>query len=213
MNKLLLLLLAQSPEKPAGTQAKAPGVQTKAPTPAPSGKAPASLSDQFPGLEFRNIGPFRGGRVVAVTGVRGQPLVYYFGGTGGGVWKTTDGGASWKNISDSFFRTSSIGAVAVAESFLTTLADQQSVTAAQTNLQRREVFAKTVHVLADNELRPGADAARADAELAAARILLLQAQGEEQAARSLLAALLGDGSGGHQDHARALFFHDVGGDR
>jgi photosystem II stability/assembly factor-like uncharacterized protein len=110
------MLLAQSPEEPPGTQAKAPGVQTNAPAPEPSGKAPASLSDQFPGLEFRNIGPFRGGRVVAVTGVRGQPLVYYFGGTGGGVWKTTDGGASWKNISDSFFRTSSIGAVAVAES-------------------------------------------------------------------------------------------------
>jgi photosystem II stability/assembly factor-like uncharacterized protein len=74
------------------------------------------LSDRFPGLEFRSIGPFRGGRSVAVTGVRGQPLVYYFGATGGGVWKTTDGGASWQNVSDKFFKTSSIGAVAVADS-------------------------------------------------------------------------------------------------
>lgn len=83
-------------------------------------------------------------------------------------------------------------AVGVAEAFMTALADQQSVKAAQANLQRREVFAKTVHVLVDNQLRPGADAARADAELAAARILLVQAQGEEQAARALLAALLGE---------------------
>ncbi len=77
---------------------------------------PPSLSDLFPGLEFRNIGPFRGGRSVAVTGVRGEPLVYYFGGTGSGVWKTTDGGATWANISDKFFKTSSVGAIAVADS-------------------------------------------------------------------------------------------------
>jgi photosystem II stability/assembly factor-like uncharacterized protein len=77
---------------------------------------PPTLSDQFPGLEFRSIGPFRGGRVTAVTGVRGEPLVFYFGATGGGVWKTTDGGATWAPISDKYFKTASVGAIAVAES-------------------------------------------------------------------------------------------------
>jgi photosystem II stability/assembly factor-like uncharacterized protein len=100
--------LAQTPEKRPATTVKAAAEPKAASVP--------SFSDQFPGLEFRNIGPFRGGRSVAVTGVRGQPLVYYFGATGGGVWKTTDGGASWKNVSDKFFKTSSIGAVAVADS-------------------------------------------------------------------------------------------------
>ena len=65
-------------------------------------------------LEYRNLGPYRGGRSAAVTGVPGQPSTYYFGGAGGGVWKTTDGGQTWKNISDDFFG-GSIGAVAVSE--------------------------------------------------------------------------------------------------
>jgi photosystem II stability/assembly factor-like uncharacterized protein len=69
----------------------------------------------FGGLEWRNIGPFRGGRSATVTGVKGKPNLYYFGSTGGGVWKTLDGGQSWKNISDGFFG-GSIGAVEVAPS-------------------------------------------------------------------------------------------------
>lgn len=64
-------------------------------------------------LEYRNIGPFRGGRSAAVTGVAGKPMLYYFGSTGGGVWRTTDGGQSWENISDGYFG-GSIGAVAVS---------------------------------------------------------------------------------------------------
>jgi photosystem II stability/assembly factor-like uncharacterized protein len=68
------------------------------------------------GLEWRNVGPHRGGRVVAVAGVPSQPYVYYFGGTGGGVWKTTDGGIRWLNVSDGQLGTGSVGAVAVAES-------------------------------------------------------------------------------------------------
>lgn len=68
------------------------------------------------GLSFRCIGPSRGGRVVAVTGVRGKPLVYYFGGTGGGVFKTADGGSSWEPVSDKDLKTGSVGAIAVAES-------------------------------------------------------------------------------------------------
>ena len=65
-------------------------------------------------LEYRSIGPYRGGRSAAVAGVVGDPMTYYFGGTGGGVWKSTNGGQNWKNISDGFFG-GSIGAVAVSE--------------------------------------------------------------------------------------------------
>ena len=72
-------------------------------------------SSNFTALKFRNIGPFRGGRCVAVSGVSGQPLTYYMGSTGGGVWKTTDAGQSWKNISDGYFRTGSVGDIAVSQ--------------------------------------------------------------------------------------------------
>ncbi|MGH9761866.1 MAG: WD40/YVTN/BNR-like repeat-containing protein, partial [Blastocatellia bacterium] len=70
----------------------------------------------FKGLSWRQIGPFRGGRAVACTGVPSQPNVFYFGATGGGVWKSTDGGANWRNVSDGFFGTGSVGAIAVADS-------------------------------------------------------------------------------------------------
>lgn len=72
-------------------------------------------STLYNALEWRSIGPFRGGRSSAVTGVEGQPNVYYMGSAGGGVWKTTDAGNTWANISDGYFG-GSIGAVAVAES-------------------------------------------------------------------------------------------------
>ncbi len=65
-------------------------------------------------LTFRSIGPYRGGRSAAVTGVPGQPMKAYFGSTGGGVWKSETGGDSWQNISDGYFG-GSIGAVAVSE--------------------------------------------------------------------------------------------------
>ncbi|MGA9853544.1 MAG: glycosyl hydrolase [Gammaproteobacteria bacterium] len=67
-------------------------------------------------LQWRLIGPFRGGRSVAVAGVASEPRTFYFGATGGGVWKTTDGGISWQNVSDKFFKTSPVGALAVAPS-------------------------------------------------------------------------------------------------
>src|SRR5918995_3697946 len=70
----------------------------------------------FKSLKWRSIGPFRGGRSVAGTGVVGDPKTYYMGTTGGGVWKTEDMGISWRNISDGFFKTGSVGAIAVAES-------------------------------------------------------------------------------------------------
>ncbi len=75
-----------------------------------------SLSKAFSSLKFRNVGPFRGGRSNAVTGVLGQPQVYYFGSTGGGVWKTTDAGITWNNISDGQLKTGSVGALAVSSS-------------------------------------------------------------------------------------------------
>ena len=65
---------------------------------------------------FRNVGPLRGGRVTAVEGVAQQPSVFYMGATGGGVWKTSDYGMSWDNVSDGFFATPSIGAIAVDQS-------------------------------------------------------------------------------------------------
>ena len=65
-------------------------------------------------LEWRSIGPFRGGRSAAVTGVEGKPNLFYMGATGGGVWKTEDGGGSWSNISDGYFG-GSIGSIAVSE--------------------------------------------------------------------------------------------------
>ncbi len=67
------------------------------------------------GMKWRQIGPFRGGRVVAVSGVPGDPATWYFGGVGGGVWKSTDVGASWKPVFDGQ-KISSIGAIAVADS-------------------------------------------------------------------------------------------------
>ena len=68
----------------------------------------------YSAIKWRSIGPFRGGRSAAVTGVRGKPTLFYMGTTGGGVWKSTDGGSNWENISDGYFG-GSIGAVAVSE--------------------------------------------------------------------------------------------------
>jgi len=67
-------------------------------------------------LEYRNIGPFRGGRSVAVAGHPDQPDTYYTGFTGGGVYKTTDGGQNWHNVSDGYFKTGSVGALTAAPS-------------------------------------------------------------------------------------------------
>src|SRR6201992_1454685 len=66
------------------------------------------------GMRYRMIVPDRGGRVTAVTGVPSEPQTFYMGSTGGGVWKTTDAGHSWKNISDAYFTVASIGAVEVS---------------------------------------------------------------------------------------------------
>ncbi len=86
---------------------------------APAGEDKEEGEDKNPwkGMQYRLVGPFRGGRVVAVAGVVGQDNVYYFGATAGGVWKTTDGGLNWKPIFDKTKDASpAIGAIAVSES-------------------------------------------------------------------------------------------------
>src|SRR4029453_9957540 len=79
---------------------------------------PAATVDSalFSGLRWRSIGPARGGRSIAVAGSTARPLEYYFGATGGGIWKTVDGGVTWRAVSDRFLETSSVGAIAISES-------------------------------------------------------------------------------------------------
>ncbi len=98
---------------PSPTPQFAPSPRTS-PTPplatTPTRKNPLEL------FQYRQIGPFRGGRVTAVAGIPNQPNVYYFGATGGGVYKTTDGGVNWIPVSDDYFKTGSVGAIGVSES-------------------------------------------------------------------------------------------------
>lgn len=76
----------------------------------------ARMEDAVGSLEWRLIGPFRGGRVTSVVGHPTNPLCFYFGACAGGVFKTEDGGLHWKNVSDGYFRTASVGALAIAAS-------------------------------------------------------------------------------------------------
>ncbi len=104
-----------SSQRPSPSQSPSP---TLSPSPTQS-PLPTALNDNdsiFKPVKWRSIGPFRGGRSVASTGVIGDPKTYYMGTTGGGLWKTEDMGISWRNISDGFFKTATIGAIAVAES-------------------------------------------------------------------------------------------------
>ncbi len=89
------------------------GVLSAQTAPSINGAVDPSL---FAGLRWRSIGPNRGGRSQAVAGSASRPFEYYFGATGGGLWKTTDGGQTWAAVSDKAFKTSSVGAVAVAPS-------------------------------------------------------------------------------------------------
>ena len=108
MKQIFLLLLALCFCLPTHAQRK------KKKTPIKQVLANSSFnSDLYKGLKFRNIGPFRGGRSVAVSGVIGDPMTYYMGSTGGGIWKTEDAGISWSNISDGQLKTGSVGAIAV----------------------------------------------------------------------------------------------------
>lgn len=103
----ILLSIAVSAQRPAKPTASLP---------ASTALTPVDYNAWFKPMKWRSIGPFRGGRSVAVSGVSGQIGSYYMGTTGGGLWKTEDLGISWHNISDGFFRTGSVGAVAVSES-------------------------------------------------------------------------------------------------
>ncbi|MEL6863587.1 MAG: glycosyl hydrolase [Bacteroidota bacterium] len=98
---LLLSLLAPSPLQ-AQKKKKAKNTNTTAMNEAVYGA-----------LQWRSIGPYRGGRATAVTGVPGHPNLFYFGASGGGIWRTEDGGRQWENISDGFFG-GSVGAIAVS---------------------------------------------------------------------------------------------------
>ena len=100
---LLLLLSLTGPE----TAAQKRNAKKSLPDPVPQ--------EIFTGLSYRNIGPFRGGRVAAVEGIEGNGELFYMGATGGGVWKTKNRGETWINISDGFFG-GTIGAVDVSDS-------------------------------------------------------------------------------------------------
>ena len=82
----------------------------------PEARAAAADSALLAQYRWRNIGPDRGGRSIAVSGVKGRPKEAYFGATGGGLWKTTDGGENWGPVTDGQLKSASVGAVAVSES-------------------------------------------------------------------------------------------------
>jgi photosystem II stability/assembly factor-like uncharacterized protein len=105
---LFVLTLSSTPLLPA--------VRAQAPAPA---QAPAAASvdpSLYSGMRWRSIGPDRGGRSIAVAGSAARANEYYFGAVGGGVWKTTDYGITWTPVGDTDFRTTSVGAIAVAPS-------------------------------------------------------------------------------------------------
>jgi photosystem II stability/assembly factor-like uncharacterized protein len=103
-------------QKPAEKQ-KASANTAEKPASAPNEDDDKAAQGPFKGMQYRLVGPYRGGRVVAVSGVVGQNDTYYFGAVAGGVWKTTDGGLTWKPIFDKTKGASpAIGAIAVAES-------------------------------------------------------------------------------------------------
>src|SRR6478672_6368613 len=107
----LAVTVAAALSTPLDTPARLQAQAAVATAPA-AGVDPALLA----GLHWRSLGPARGGRSQAVAGSTSRPLEYYFGATGGGLWKTTDGGLTWRAVSDRFFKSSSVGAIAVSAS-------------------------------------------------------------------------------------------------
>jgi photosystem II stability/assembly factor-like uncharacterized protein len=112
MRNWVAVLLAASSVVASATVNRSPAVAATSVQPA----APSIDPKLYAGLRWRSIGPARGGRSIAVAGSAARRDEYYFGATGGGLWKTIDGGVTWRPVSDGFFKTSSVGAVAVAES-------------------------------------------------------------------------------------------------
>jgi len=109
----LSLLLVPALSAKAAAQAAEPQGDRPGPGPVETRTLDAAL---WEGLEFRSVGPSRGGRVTTVAGHPDRPGTYYAGSTGGGLWKTTDYGNTWRNLTDHAFATSSMGAVQVARS-------------------------------------------------------------------------------------------------
>ena len=111
----LAAFASQPPAKPA---AKPSGsASTKAAVPAPTALEPITLDSSLRrNFRWRNLGPDRGGRSIATSGVKGQPKIGYFGAVGGGLWKTQDGGETWAPITDGQLTSASVGAIAVSES-------------------------------------------------------------------------------------------------
>jgi photosystem II stability/assembly factor-like uncharacterized protein len=131
--------LAALPLTPLGLEAQA-GRQPQQP-PVPPTTFPATA---FAGLSYRNIGPNRGGRSIAVSGSRQRPKEYYFGATGGGLWKTTDGGLTWKPVTDGQIRSSSVGSVAVAPSHPDTVYIGMGETELRGNIQQGDGVYRSV---------------------------------------------------------------------
>ena len=106
-----VLSVASSPDAAGAQRPRTPPLRSTG-TPV---VAPTVDSSLYQALDWRLLGPFRGGRAVTITGVPSQPMTFYLGATGGGVWKTDDAGMNWRNITDAFLRTGTVGAIAVAE--------------------------------------------------------------------------------------------------
>src|SRR4051812_33682492 len=102
-------------KKPTGAQAKKPASKTVTPAQTPPPAAGQIDEKLFGALRWRQVGPFRGGRALAVTGVPGEPNVFYFGAASGGVWKSSNAGADWSPIFDKE-SIASIGSIAVSAS-------------------------------------------------------------------------------------------------
>ncbi len=108
--KIIVLIIAALPTV-TGAQGRVRNPVAERVTVQPAAQYDSAL---YQALEWRNIGPTRGGRVTTVSGVPNDPMIYYMGATGGGLWKTEDAGIAWRNISDGFFKTGSVGSIAVA---------------------------------------------------------------------------------------------------
>jgi photosystem II stability/assembly factor-like uncharacterized protein len=98
----------------------------------------------FAGLEWRNVGPNRGGRSVATAGSDARPLEYYFGATGGGLWKTTDAGTTWKPVTDGQIGSASVGALAVCEANPDVVYIGTGETQLRGNIQRGDGLYKSI---------------------------------------------------------------------
>lgn len=102
---------------PSAGEAQRPSRAARPTTPAPSAPvAPFVEPGLFDGMRWRMVGPHRGGRATAVTGIAERPNVFYMGTTGGGVWRTDDAGNSWTPLTDAFFDNGNVGAIDVADS-------------------------------------------------------------------------------------------------